>query len=74
MSRQDLNKVLIEWQSKTRRMGCVNATNWLCRRVSIFSPLRLTRYTKDGEPFEHVVASNGRITIDLAPYADRPKI
>ena len=68
-----IDEAIREWSSKRRRMGCVAATNWLCKRVTGFKPLRLTRWTKKGEPFEHVVGSNGTITIDLAPYADAPK-
>ena len=52
-------------------MGCVAATNFFCKRVSGFYPERITRYTPTGEIFEHVVATNGSIRIDLAPYADR---
>lgn len=61
------------WRSKQRRMGCVSATDWFCKRVPGFSPKRLTRYTPDGEVFEHVVATDGWIVVDLAPYADRPR-
>ena len=53
-------------------MGCVAATNWFCKRVAGFYPERLTRYTSQGEIFQHVVATDGVIRIDLAPYADRP--
>lgn len=62
-----IEEALKEWQSKKRRMGCVAATDWFCSRVKTFEPLRLTRYTSTGEVFEHVVCSNGFITIDLAP-------
>ena len=65
-----IDNVLKEWQSKNRHMGCVTAVNWFCKRVSGFYPERLTGYTKDGELFEHVVATNGVIRIDIAPYAD----
>ena len=61
------------WYSKRRRMGCVAATDFLVKRVSGFIPKRVTRYTKDGEVFEHVVATDGVIVIDLAPYADAPR-
>lgn len=54
-------------------MGCVAATKWFCRRQKSFYPLRLTRYTKKGEIFQHVVATNGKIIIDLAPNCDIPK-
>jgi len=68
-----LDNAINEWQSKHRRMGCVAATNWLCKRVHGYYPERLTRYTRDGQLFQHVVATNGVIRIDLSPYADRPK-
>lgn len=68
-----LDEALIEWRSKKRRMGCVAATTWLCRRVPGFRPDRLTRYTSQGDPFEHVVASDGLVRVDLAPYADVPR-
>jgi hypothetical protein len=68
-----LDEVINEWQSKKRTMGCVAATRWLCKRRPDFKPLRVTRYTKDGEPFQHVVGTNGQIIIDLAPYADKPR-
>ena len=67
-----IDDALIEWYSKKRHMGCVSATDWFCKRVDGFYPERLTRYTKDGEIFEHVVATNGIIRIDLSPYADKP--
>ena len=54
-------------------MGCVSATLWLCKRVPSFKPLRLSRYTKLGNYYEHVVAFDGDIIIDLAPYADKPQ-
>ena len=53
-------------------MGCVNATKWLCNRVNGFYPERLDRYTCDGYVYQHVVATNGLIRIDLSPYADKP--
>lgn len=62
-----------EWMSKKRRMGCVAATDWFCSRVEGFYPIRLNRYTEKGELFEHVVATNGVIIIDLASYADKPR-
>lgn len=67
-----IDKAIKEWLSKRRRMGCVAAANWFCKRVSGFKPERLTRYTKSGDYFEHVVATNGVIRIDLASYADKP--
>lgn len=68
-----LNIILIEWQSKKRRMGCVAATEWFCKRMPEFKPKRITRYTNDGNLYEHVVASNGIVDIDLASYADKPR-
>ena len=68
-----IDQALKEWYSKDRRMGCVSATNWFCKRVQSFKPKRLTRYTKEGNLFEHVVCFNGLIIIDIAPYADKPK-
>lgn len=67
-----LDQALAEWKSKRRRMGCVSATDFLCKRVPGFRPIRLTRYLESGELYEHVVATDGLIIIDLAPYADRP--
>ncbi len=61
-----------EWKTKKRRMGCVAASRWFCKRVPGFHPVRLVRYTAKGEKFEHVVATDGKIRIDLAPYADDP--
>ncbi len=56
----------------------MSAANWFCRRVPGFEPLRLRRYLpggtdENGMLWEHVVATNGRIIIDLAPYSDRPR-
>ncbi len=68
-----IDEALAEWRSKKRRMGCVAATNWFCKRVAGFRPERLTRYTEHGEVFEHVVATDGMIRVDLAPYADGPR-
>jgi hypothetical protein len=67
-----IDEAIREWQSKKRRMGCVAATDWFCKRVEGFKPERLSRYTKDGQYFEHVVATNGIIRIDLSPYNDSP--
>ena len=61
-----------EWKTKQRRMGCVSATNWFCHRVTGFAPERLTRFTEQGEVFQHVVATDGIIRIDLAPSFDSP--
>lgn len=75
---QSIGAALTEWESKRRRMGCVAATDWFCRRVDGFYPLRLRRYMEggtdaDGNFWEHVVATDGCVAIDLAPYADRPR-
>lgn len=68
-----IDEALKEWQSKKRHMGCVNATDWFCKRVKGFYPERLPRYTKEGDYFEHVIATNGFIRIDLSPYADKAR-
>ncbi len=68
-----IEEALQEWASKKRRMGCVAATDWFCRRVPTFRPIRLTRYTTEGEIFQHVVATDGTIHIDISPYNDRPR-
>ena len=64
-----LDQALREWQSKKRTMGCQSATTWLCSRVPSFHPVRYSLYNQAGDYTEHVVASNGRVEIDLAPYA-----
>jgi hypothetical protein len=71
----DVGKAIEEWLSSNRRMECVSATNWFLNRVNGFHQERLPRYTKNGEYFEHVVAESddGRIRIDLSPYADKPR-
>ncbi len=66
-------EMIDEWMSKDRRMGCVSATTWAVKRLEGFKPLRIIRYTPKGEVYEHVVAFNGKIIIDLAPYADAPE-
>lgn len=68
-----IDEAIVEWQSKKRRMGCVAATDFLCHRVPGFQPKRLTLYTPEGDLFQHVVASDGTIQIDLAPYAAVPR-
>ena len=65
-----IDDALVEWRSKTRRMGCVAAARWFCKRVPTFVPERLTRYTRDGFVFEHVVVTDGFVRIDLGPYND----
>jgi len=68
-----LIEAIAEWKSKKRKHGCVRATDFLCKRVPGFKPERLTRYTKGGELFQHVVATDGIIRVDLDPESDRPK-
>lgn len=67
-----IDEAIHEWRAKKRRMGCVSAADWFCKRVEGFRPERLGRYTKDGHYFEHVVATDGIIRVDLSPYADGP--
>lgn len=43
-----LDEAISEWESKPRKMGCVAATDWLCKRVPRFRPERLRRWMKDG--------------------------
>ena len=66
-----IDKAIKKWKSKNRRMGCVAATDWFCKRVKGFYPERLDRYTKDGYYYSHVIATDGKIRIDLSPYADK---
>jgi len=54
-------------------MGCNSAADWFCKRVKGFYPEHLIRYTEDVWLFGHTVATNGRVRIDLSPYADRPR-
>ena len=68
-----IDKAVIEWKSKKRRMGCVAAAEWFCARVDGFWPEELSKYTASGDYFGHVVATDGVIRIDLAPYADKPR-
>jgi len=65
-----IDSTIREWESTPRHMGCVSASAWFSKRVPGFSPRRVTRYTKKGDMYEHVVASDGKIVVDLAPYAD----
>jgi len=67
-----IGKAIRLWNTKKRFMGCVAATHWFCKRVDGFKAERLTRFTENGECFQHVVATDGKIRIDLAPYADAP--
>lgn len=68
-----IDQAVSEWKSKKRRMGCVASANWFIKRVPGFYPIRLSRYTKSGDYFEHVVVTDGIIRIDLASYSDGPK-
>jgi hypothetical protein len=68
-----IEQAIKEWTTKSRHMGCVAATNWFIKRVKGFYPKRCSYFTKNGEIFEHVVATNGVVTIDLAPYANKPR-
>ena len=72
MKMATIDNTIKKWESKRRRMGCVDATNFFCKRNPNFYPERLTRYTKEGEIFEHVIATDGKIRIDFAPYMDKP--
>ncbi len=65
-----IDECVTEWNSKKRRMGCVSATEFFCKRVAGFEPVRLERYDVDGNYTEHVVATNGVIRVDLAPHMD----
>lgn len=67
-----IDMALEEWSSRNRQMGCVAAAKWFCSRVPGFEPLRLTRWTEDGEVFQHVVAVHGHVQIDIASYNDGP--
>jgi len=67
-----------EWESKTRSMGCVAATDWFCKRHPKFHPIRKTSYMKNGNDkngrfYQHVVATDGKIEIDLSPYNNKPR-
>lgn len=68
-----IDEALSEWASKNRRMGCVAAADWFCNKVPGFKPERITRYTSEGDIFQHVVATDGAVRIDLAPYSDAPR-
>jgi len=68
-----INQCIREWESKKRTMGCVSATEFLCKRVPGFKPLRLTLISEDGFIYQHEISTNGSISIDLAPYANKPK-
>lgn len=68
-----IDNAITEWKAKDRRMGCVSATDWFCKRVVGFIPKRLTRYTESGDIFQHVIATDGIVVIDLASYADHAR-
>jgi diguanylate cyclase (GGDEF) domain len=69
-----IKPILDEWLSKKRSMGCVGATDWFCSKAKGlgFKPLRLKRWTKEGDVYSHVVATDGSNIVDISPYADRP--
>ena len=69
-----ISQAITEWKSKKRKMGCVAATNFFCKRVKGFYPKRLDRYTQNGDVYQHVIATDGFIYVDLAPYADKSKL
>ena len=46
---------------------------WLCKRLPEFKPIRLIRFTRYGEEYHHVVATDGIIRIDLAVYSDKAR-
>jgi len=68
-----VDKALKEWYSKKRRMGCVSAAKWFSERVKGFTPHRVTRFTKNGESYDHVVTYNSKIVVDLTPQQNLPK-
>jgi len=65
------DQALLEWKEKSRRMPSRSATNWFCSRVNGFRPELVDRFTADGNQYRHVVASDGLIRVDLAPYDDK---
>ena len=69
----NIDDAVAEWKGKKRRMGCVSASNWFCKRVPGFYPIRFKYLMLDGRYMEHVIASDGVISIDLAPYANIPE-
>ena len=52
-------------------MGCVSGAEWFCKRVPGFHCLRLGREEND-VIWEHVIATNGEILVDLTPHWDAP--
>jgi hypothetical protein len=67
-----IDEAIIEWESKKRYMGCRSASEWFCKKVKGFEVESLDRYTENGDYFGHMVATDGKIRIDLSPYADKP--
>ena len=59
------------WGSRRRSMGCVSAAEWFCKRVPSFHTLRLGRL-ENGVDWEHVIATNGEVLVDLTPHWDIP--
>ena len=68
-----ITEAIKEWNSSNRWMDCVAASEWFCKRVVGFWKIRIDRYTKEGDLYQHVVVTDGRMIIDLAPYSDKPK-
>lgn len=74
MGNMNIDKAIKEWESKERTMGCNNATLWFVTRVRGFYPEQLSRWTKNDKiGYGHYIATDGKIRIDLAPYADKPE-
>lgn len=67
-----IDAAVAEWRSQPRRMGCVTAARWFCNRVAGFYPVALTRTAPDGTRYQHTVAFNGVVVIDLQPLNDAP--
>ena len=65
-----ISEAVDEWCSRKRRMGCVSASEWFCKRVKGFKPLLVERWTEDGDSFGHVICDNGQIRVDLTPHLD----
>lgn len=73
ITKLDLVKQTIrEFQTKKQKMGCRSATQWFIRRVPGFRPRRLEKTDEEGNTFQHVVATNGEIDIDLVPHLFSP--
>lgn len=68
-----ITQAIKEWKSCNRTRGCISAAKWFCKRVPEFHPVRVTRFTKLGDMYSHVVATDGAIVIDLAPSHDLPR-